>query len=144
VTSAEDPQQRAERVVRGMVAADEFTRWMGMDVETIAPNRAVVSMTVRPEMVNGFGVAHGGVVFSLADSALAFVSNTLGTVSLSIENSISYPAPVNVGDRITATAEEESTTQRLAFYTVRVTKQDGTIVAIFRGTVYRTSRPHPE
>ena len=77
-----------------MLEHDEFSRWLGLEVTHVAPNAATVRMTVRPEMVNGFGVCHGGIAFSLADSALAFASNTHGRLTVSIENSIRYPAAI--------------------------------------------------
>jgi acyl-CoA thioesterase len=135
-------QELAERVVNGMVAKDAFSEWLGIGVLEIAPARSTVQMRVRPEMVNGFGVAHGGIVYSLADSALAFAANTHGRVTVAIENSISYPQKVAVGDVITATAEEESATKNLGFYRVVVRNQRETIVATFRGTVYKTLREH--
>ena len=135
-------QALAERVVARMLEHDEFSRWLGIEVTHVAPEAATVRMTVRPEMVNGFGVCHGGIAFSLADSALAFASNTHGRVTVSIENSIRYPAPIVPGDVLTAAAVQESATRRLAFFNVNVTKQDGGIVGLFRGTVYRTSRDH--
>jgi len=137
-----DDQQLAERIVAKMMERDEFSRWLGIDVIGIAPSTATVRMTVRPEMVNGFGVCHGGIAFSLADSALAFASNTHGRVTMSIENSIRYPAPIAPGDVLTATAVQESAGRRLAFFNVTVTKQGGDVVGLFRGTVYRTSRDH--
>lgn len=139
---AEDAQVLAERCVRTMLAGDRFTEWLGMEVLETAPQRSVVAMTVRPEMVNGFGVSHGGIVYSLADSALAFACNTHGTVTVAIENSISYPQPVQAGDTLTAVAEEESFTNRLGYFRVTVRNQTGVLVAIFRGTVYRTKRDH--
>ena len=139
-----DEQQLAERIVAKMLERDEFSRWLGIDVTRIAPNTATVRMTVRPEMVNGFGVCHGGIAFSLADSALAFASNTHGRVTMSIENSIRYPAPIAPGDVLTATAVQESAGRRLAFFNVTVAKQGGDVVGLFRGTVYRTSRDHFE
>jgi acyl-CoA thioesterase len=135
-------QELAERVVKGMMARDEFSRWLGIEVVRIAPDASTTRLTVRPEMVNGFGVAHGGVVYSLADSALAFASNTHGKVTVAIDNSIAYPAAVNVGDVLTAVAELESSTKRLAFLRVTVTKGDGTTVGVFRGTVYKTEKEH--
>jgi acyl-CoA thioesterase len=137
-----DEQRVAERIVRAMVERDEFSRWLGLEVTHVAPNAATVRMTVRPEMVNGFGVCHGGIAFSLADSALAFASNTHGRVTVSIENSIRYPAPIMPGDVLTATAVQESASRRLAFFNATVTKQGGEAVGLFRGTVYRTSRDH--
>jgi len=100
-------------------------------------------MLVRPEMLNGFGVAHGGIAFSLADSAFAFACNTQGRIAMSIENSISYPASVHAGDLLTAVAEEEGATNRLGFFRVQVTNQRDETVALFRGTVYKTNQEHP-
>lgn len=137
-------QRLAERVVDAMMARDAFSQWLGLQVIHVAPDAATVRMTVRPEMVNGFGVCHGGIAFSLADSALAFASNTHGRVTVSIENSIRYPAPVAPGDVLTATAVEESSARRLAFFNVTVRKDDGKAVGLFRGTVYRTARDHFE
>ena len=142
MTAALNEQQLAERVVATMVERDAFSRWLGIEVTHVAPDAATVRMTVRPEMVNGFGVCHGGIAFSLADCALAFASNTHGRVTVSIENSSRYPAPIVPGDVLTAAAVQESATRRLAFFNVGVTNQDGGVVGLFRGTVYRTSRDH--
>ena len=136
----EDPQALAERVVAGMMDADAFSRWLGVEVLAVAPHRATIRMTVRAEMTNGFGVCHGGVTFALADSALAFASNTRGRVTMSVENGISYPAPVHAGDVLTAEATPEAGGQRVRFFRVLVRRQDGATVAVFRGTVYQTSR----
>ena len=133
-------QALAERVVAHMLEHDEFSRWLGLEVTHLSPNAATVRMTVRPEMVNGFGVCHGGIAFSLADSALAFASNTHGRVTVSIENTITYPKGVAVGDVLTATADEESASNRLAFYRVKVTTASDDVVALFTGTVYRTNQ----
>lgn len=135
-TSSE--QQLAERVVGAMMTADAFSRWLGIKVLAVGPRQATVAMRVRDEMVNGFGVSHGGIVYSLADSALAFASNTHGRVTVSIENSITYPHPVKVGDELVAIAEEESASNRLGYFRVAVKRGDGTVVALFRGTVYKT------
>ena len=138
-----EAQRLADRVVAGMLAHDAFSRWLGLEVTHLSPGRCTCRMAVRDEMVNGFGVAHGGIIFALADSALAFASNTTGKVNVSIDNAISYPAPVRAGDVLTAAAEEESRTNRLGFFRVRVTNQDNQAVALFRGTVYQTNRDHP-
>ena len=137
-----DPQALATAVVEGMFAKDTLSQWLGIQVTEVTPGKATCTMTVRDEMLNGFGLCHGGVTFCLADSALAFASNTNGQITVSVDNSISYPAPVHAGDRLTARAEEESAGRRLAFYRVTVSRQDGTTVAHFRGTVYRTGRQH--
>lgn len=139
--SAADEQHLAERVVSAMMAKDAFSRAMGMEVIDVRPDAATVRMTVRADMLNGFGVCHGGVTFALADSALAFASNTHGHVTVSIENSITYPKGIYEGDVLTAVAEEESSTNRLAFFRVTVRRGDDEVVGLFRGTVYRTSKP---
>jgi acyl-CoA thioesterase len=137
-----DSGQRAAAVVRQMLAHDVFSRWLGVEIVELGLARVTLRMEVREDMTNGFGVCHGGVTFAFADSALAFASNTGGKVTVSIENSMTYPATVRVGDVLLADAEEEASSQRLAYYRVRVTKGDGTVVALFRGTVFRTDREH--
>ena len=136
-------EQLAQRIVQGMLARDEFSRWLGLEIVELSPARCLCRMTVRDEMVNGFGVAHGGIAYSLADSALAFASNTHGRITMSIENGISYPAPVRPGDILSALCIEERTSYRVGFYRVRVTNQLDELVALFRGTVFRTSEEHP-
>ena len=139
--SGADDQALAERVVADMMAKDAFSQWLGINVVEIRPSGATVRMTVREEMVNGFGVCHGGIAFSLADSALAFASNTHGRLTVSIENSITYPKAIAPGDVLTARAEQESSSNRLAFFRVAVTRADDEVVALFRGTVYKTQKP---
>lgn len=137
MTAGSSEQRLAEDVVSAMMARDAFSRWLGIKVQSVRPHQATVSMTVRGEMVNGFGVAHGGIVYSLADTALAFAANTHGRVTVAIENAISYPKAVHVGDELVAEATEESASNRLAYYSVTVWRSDEK-VALFRGTVYRT------
>lgn len=135
-------QKLAERAAQGMLALDAFSAWLGLEPVEIRPRGCRLRMTVRPDMLNGFGVCHGGVTFALADSALAFASNTHGRVTVSVESSISYPAPILAGEVLEAEAVEESATRKLAFYTVKIMREDGTPAALFRGTVYRTLKPH--
>jgi len=134
-----DEQSLAQRVVSAMMAKDAFSQWLRVEVVAVRPNAATVRMTVRDEMVNGFGVCHGGIAYSLADSALAFASNTHGRITMSIENAITYPKAIAIGDELVATAEQESATNRLAFFKVKVTRGEET-VALFRGTVYKTNQ----
>ena len=142
MTDDRDAQRLAERVVGAMVASDAFSRWLGIEVIEIAPHRSTCRLTVREGMVNGFGVTHGGIAFSLADSAFAFACNTHGTVTVSIENSITYPAPIAVGDVLTAVAKEDAASGRLSYYSAEVRNQRDEIVALFRGTAFKTARPH--
>ena len=137
-------QELAERLVKAMMERDAFSQWLGIEIVDVRPRAATLRMRVRPDMLNGFGVCHGGVTFALADSALAFASNTHGRVTVSIENSIRYPAPVATGDILTAVAEQESGGGRLGFFKVTVRKQDDSAVGLFRGTVYMTKREMAE
>ena len=127
-----------------MLEQDAFSRWLGVTIVSQAPGRCVMRMRMRDDMVNGFGVAHGGIVFSFADSAMAFACNSGPNVTVAVDNQIAYPAAVHVNDELTADAVEDSTTGRLGFYRVTIRNQHNVVVALFRGTVYRTKRPHGE
>lgn len=131
-----------EAVIDFLMTRDAFSQWLGIEVREAAVGRSVLAMTVRPDMVNGFGTLHGGVLFSLADSALAFCTNAAGTLSVAVDCTISYPVAVRPGARLVATAVEQNRTNRLGFCDVTVTDESGTTVGHFRGTVYRTTRPH--
>ena len=124
-----------------MMARDMFTRWLGAELVSARAGQCTLRMRVREEMLNGFGVAHGGIAFSLADSAMAFACNASEHVTVAVDNAVSYPAAIQLADELVAVAEEESATNRLAFYRVTVTRGE-TVVALFRGTVYRTNRLH--
>ncbi len=131
----------AMSVVDRLMATDAFSQWLGVEVLEVADKQAVIRMTVRPEMLNGFGFAHGGIVFSFADSAHAFCSNSSGEISVAIDCSISYPAAIRAGDVLTATAVEQASSNRLAYSEITVRNQDDIVVGLFRGTVYRTRKP---
>lgn len=138
--SQDEERELARARVTYMLEHDAFSQWLGLELLEVAPARVCARMRVRDEMLNGFKVCHGGITFSFADSVLAFASNTHGRLTLSIENSIAYPAKVVAGDVLTAIARELSAGSRIATYDVTVTRQDGTRVGIFRGTVYRTDK----
>jgi acyl-CoA thioesterase len=129
-------------VVNTLMARDRFSQWLGIEVLEAGVGHAVLRMPVRDDMVNGFGTSHGGILFSLADSAFAFATNAGGVLSVAIDCSVSFPVAVRPGDVLTATAVEQSTTKRLAFCDVTVRNQDNVIAGHFRGTVYRTATPH--
>lgn len=128
---------RAKEITDRMMAADLFSQWLG--VERLGEDRGYcqLRMTVRSEMCNGFGIAHGGITFSLADSALAFASNSHGRHAVSIETSISHLRPLKTGDIIVATAEESHLGNRTAIYHVKIEREDGELIALFKGTVFR-------
>jgi acyl-CoA thioesterase len=130
------------RIVQEMYGKDRFSQLLGIEIKGAEPGRCKLTMKIREEMLNGFGIVHGGVTFALGDSALAFASNAYGRLAVALEASISYPAPVNVGDTLTAVAEEVSLTNRIGIYNITITNQDGIKVGLFKGTVYRTSADH--
>lgn len=130
----------AQRVVDCMYANDWFSQWLGIERIEIKPGRCVLRMTIRKEMLNGFAIAHGGISYSLADSALAFASNAHGRKALSVETSISHTVALSEGDEITAVAEEVSMTEKIGIYQIVITNQTGQKVAFFKGIVYRSSK----
>ena len=132
----------AADLVNTLMARDRFSQWLGIAVLEAAVGRSVLRMTIRDDMVNGFGTSHGGILFSLADSAFAFATNACGVLSVAIDCTVSFPLAVRPGDVLTATAIEQTTTKRLAFVDVTVRNQDDAIAGHFRGTVYRTAIPH--
>lgn len=131
---------KKSHIISHMYTHDAFSQWLGIERMEEGPGHCVLRMQVREEMTNGFGIAHGGITYALADSALAFASNAHGRQSVSVETSISHVEPLRSGEVIVARALEESLSHRIGIYRVRVEKEDGTLVALFKGTVYRTSR----
>lgn len=121
-----------------MMKKDSFSQWMGIEILESEPGYVKISMKIREEMVNGFGICHGGITFSFADSAFAFASNSRGSVSVALENNINYTKKVAVGDTLIAETEEIQNGRTIGVYKVRVTNQNDDLVADFRGTVYRT------
>jgi acyl-CoA thioesterase len=129
-----------EAIIQEMFDKDPFSQWLGIEILARGAGHCQVQMTVREEMSNGFGVTHGGITYSLADSALAFSCNSQGIKSMSIETSISHTAPVRPGDVLIATAHEMSLKNKIAIYDIPVVNQDGVTVALFKGTVYRSGK----
>lgn len=130
----------AVRVVDTMYNNDPFSQWLGIERLTVEAGKCVLRMKVRKEMLNGFNIAHGGICYSLADSALAFASNSHGKKSVSVETSISLTEQVKENDLLTATAEEISLTNKIGIYYVTITNQEDRKVGFFKGTVYRTTK----
>jgi acyl-CoA thioesterase len=134
----EDPQQIAEAVRAAMYARDHTARALGITVEAIGPGFARCRMAVRQDMVNGHGSCHGGLTFTLADTAFAYACNACNRATVALGAEISFTAPARLGDVLTASATEQSRAARTGVYDVRVAKADGTLVALFRGTSYET------
>ena len=137
-------QQQVEHIVDMMYNNDPFSQWLGIERLEDGPGISVLRMTVRKEMTNGFGMAHGGISFSFADSAFAFACNSRGKKAVSIECSVNHLKPIHAGDVLTARAEEVSRSNKLGVYDVRIMNQDDTLVALFKGLVYRTSEDWPK
>jgi len=119
---------------------DSFSQWMGIEILESEPGYVKLSMAVREEMCNGFGICHGGITFSFADSAFAFASNSRGSISVALENNINYTKKVEVGDTLIAETEEIQNGRTIGVYKVKIINQNDDLVADFRGTVYRTGR----
>lgn len=132
--------KKAEKIVSKMINEDAFSQWLGIEVIKVSKSFCKLKMTVRDEMTNGFNIAHGGISYSLADSALAFAANSDGVQSLSVETTISHTKKVISGDRLTAETKEISKSKKNAVYSINITNQDDITVAHFKGTVYRTKK----
>jgi acyl-CoA thioesterase len=133
-----DPQALATAVSEGMYARDRAAQALGIALDAIEPGAAVCRMTVRDDMVQGHATCHGGLVFTLADTAFAYACNACNRVTVALGAEITFVAPAHAGDVLTATARERSRTGRTGVYDVEVTNAAGTLVALFRGTSYET------
>ncbi len=119
---------------------DRFSSWLGIKVLAFSEGSCKLSMNIRDEMLNGFDIVHGGVTFAFADSALAVASNSYNKLSVALETSITFTAPVKCGDQLTAVANEISKTNKIGVYNILITNQNKVTVGVFKGTVYRTSK----
>lgn len=131
--------QSPSQIVSTMYEKDYFSQWLGIEVIESSEGKSVLQMKVKKEMLNGFGIAHGGITYSLADSALAFASNSHGKKAVSIETNISHLKTVHENDLLIATAKLKSISNKIGLYEVEITNQNSILVALFKGTVYRTS-----
>jgi acyl-CoA thioesterase len=124
---------RARACAKKMMAGDNASRALGIDVEITTVGQATATMRVREDMVNGFNICHGGLVFALADTAFAFACNAYDDLSVAGSGHIEFLRPANLNDVLTATSREETRSGRNGFYTVDVSNQEGALVALFRG-----------
>ena len=130
----------ARRVVNKMINGDAFSQWLGIEILEVTEGFCKLKMIVRKEMTNGFDIAHGGISYSLADSALAFAANSYGRQSFSVKTSISHIKKVMSGDTLIAETQEISKNDKSAVYNINITNQDNIEIAHFKGKVYRTNR----
>ena len=129
-----------KEIVNKMISNDAFSKWLGIKVVEVKKGYCKLEMHVRNEMTNGFSIAHGGISYSLADSALAFSSNSHGKQSLSIETSISHVQKIKSGAKLTATSKEIERNNKIGIYHITITNQEENHVAHFKGTVYITTK----
>jgi acyl-CoA thioesterase len=127
-------------VVDHMMKHDLFSQWLGIEVMEIREGYSKIRMHVRKEMVNGFGIVHGGVPFSFADSAFAFACNNRNVLSVALDTSINFIKPVHVGDTLEAEAKEIHNGRSTGLYHIVIRNQNEHDVAIFKGTCFRTHK----
>ncbi len=130
----------AQNVVAHMLQNDLFSKWLGIEVIDIKEGYSKIKMSVRKEMINGFGIVHGGIAFSLADSAFAFACNNRNNLSVALDTSINFIKPVHVDDVLTAEAKELHNGKSTGLYHISIFNQKNHLVAQFKGTCYRTGK----
>lgn len=127
------PKERATKSAEIMWVNDKVSTGLGMELVEVDEGRAILSLLVEERHSNGHGICHGGITFTLADSAFAFASNSRNQSTVAQHNVISYTKPAKIGDRLTASATEVSLSGRSGIYDVKVTNSNGQVVAEFRG-----------
>jgi len=132
--------QLAVDVVNHMTNHDAFSQWLGIEVIDIKEGYSKIQMTIRNEMVNGFGIVHGGVPFSLADSAFAFACNNRNNLSVALDVTITFIKAVHIGDVLTAEAKEVHNGRSTGVYLITIINQRNEQVALFKGTCFRTGK----
>jgi acyl-CoA thioesterase len=125
------------RIVAAMRARDRAATWLGIDVLDVRAGYAQCAMSVTESMLNGHDVAHGGLIFTLADTAFAYACNARNDVNLALDCSISFATPARLGERLLAICQERTRGKRTGIYDVTVTGTDGRTIAVFRGTSYQ-------
>jgi acyl-CoA thioesterase len=135
-----ESNSEAAAVVAHMLQNDRFSQWLGITVMEVRTGYSKIGMTVREEMINGFGIVHGGIAFSLADSAFAFACNNRNVLSVALDTAINFIKPVHVGDILQAEAVELHNGRSTGLYQISISNQQGHTVAIFKGTCFRTQK----
>ena len=123
-----------------MMKDDAFSQWLGIEIIEIKEGYSKIKMTVRSEMMNGLNIVHGGIAFSLADSAFAFACNSRNNLSVALDTSINFLKPVHPGDELFAEAKEIHNGKSTGLYHVTITNQRSHTVALFKGTCFRTGK----
>ncbi len=129
-----------ERVLAIMLKRDRFTKWLGLQIDEFKKGYCKLHFRVNDEMLNGFDSIHGGVLFAASDSAFAFACNSHGNITLALDVSISFTRPASTGDILSVIAEEVFLGNRIGIYDIRTFNDKGELVALFKGTAYRTDK----
>jgi acyl-CoA thioesterase len=129
-----------QAVVSQMMKDDLFSQWLGIAVIEISEGYSKIQMTIRPEMMNGLGIVHGGIAFSLADSCFAFACNNRNNLSVALDTSINFTKPVHIGDVLIAETKELHNGRSTGLYHITITNQENMVVALFKGTCFRTNK----
>lgn len=130
----------AQAVVKHMMENDKFSQWLGIEILEIKEGYSKIQMTIREEMMNGFGMVHGGIAFSLGDSAFAFACNNRNNLSVALDTAINFLKPVHPGDVLIAETKELHNGKSTGLYHITITNQQGHVVAMFKGTCFRTAK----
>ena len=132
--------EKAQQVVDKMMRDDLFSQWLGIEVLEVREGYSKIKMTVRKEMINGFGIVHGGIAFSLGDSCFAFACNNRNNLSVALDTAINFTKPVHVEDELVAEAKEIHNGKSTGLYHISITNQRDHVVAFFKGTCFRTGK----
>ena len=128
------------QVLAIMMEKDRFSAWLGLAIDEISAGYCKLHYTIREDMLNGFDIVHGGILFSAADSAFAFACNSHGRITVALDVTITFTRPGKAGDRMNVEAKEVYLGNKTSVYDIRTTNEAGELVALFKGTAYRTSQ----
>ncbi len=135
-----DLTKSPQEILDIMLSRDRFSKWLGLKVDEVGLGSCKLHYTVTEDMVNGFENIHGGILFSAADSAFAFACNSHGRITVALDVSITFTQPAKIGEKLFVEVRELHLGHKTGLYDIRTTKEDGTLVCLFKGTAYRTSK----
>jgi acyl-CoA thioesterase len=140
-TAGTAPPPTPAEVLAIMLEKDSFSKWLGIEVDAIGPGYCKLHYRINDQMLNGFHQVHGGILFSAADSAFAFACNSHGIITVALDVSITFTRPARNGDLLVVEAKEAHLGNKTGLYEIRTTNTAGELVALFKGTAYRTGKP---
>jgi acyl-CoA thioesterase len=135
-----DKNQFAQEVVNHLMEKDLFSKWLGIEVLEVREGYSKIKMRIRKEMINAFGIVHGGITFSMADSAFAFACNNRNNLSVALDTSINFMKPGHADDVLIAEAKEMHNGKSTGLYQISITNQHDHLIALFKGTCFRTGK----